>query len=605
MALPVVPIADTAQIAAPAKPGAITGSPDAVCLVASSAPAPSTAQNDPTRDALVTDAEAAIRDGDTPRALVLLERLLTTHVNPQTPRACELLGLLRERAGRREDARALYQAYLTRFAGDEGVPRVRQRLAALDDTASPQVAVAPGLAAPSARRTGAPSLHGTIMQSYLHDRSRSVFLSVTPVTPSTAPDRRDNVDEVLSVADVVGSVSTGSTRIEARASVGRVAEYRPVNLVGANRNRGSYDLLDRLYVDIANDRLGASLRFGRQVEYGYGIFGRFDGIRASFDVRRGLRINALAGYPVWSERQTSVDRSRSFYGVSADLASADGRRSASLYWLDQRSAGLVDRRAIGVQARFARNGFSLYGLLDYDVAFGTLDAAFLTATFRIDRASNLAVELQQLHAPTLALTSAALGQPIPSLDVVRDLIGLDALRQAARDRTLRSRSATLTYTRAFGPRWQMIIDGGLFDTSASPASFGVPGFPASGTEVVLGAQLIGTSIALPRDAWLLGLRAAALQRSHLYASDFTVRLPVTQRLTLAPRLRAAFRDQRSDTGNQRVLAPSLRIVWSLSPKAQIELEGGGNFIWQHYSGPLTGSRFERAFIGHVGYRIRF
>lgn len=601
----IVPIAYAAQIAAPAKPVAPATSPAEVCLLPTPPPAPPTTRADPAMDALVTDAEAAIRDGDTPRALALIERLLTTYVNPQTPRACELLGLLRERAGRRDEARALYRAYLARFAGDEGVPRVRQRLAALDDTALPQATVAPGVATPSLRRTGAPNLHGTILQSYLHDRSRSVFLNVTPVTASTAPDRRDNVDELLSVADVVGSVSTGSTRIEARASVGRVAEYRPVNLVGANRNRGSYTLLDRLYIDVADERLGASLRFGRQVEYGYGIFGRFDGIRASLDVRRGLRITAVAGYPVWSERQTSVDRSRGFYGISADLTSADGRRSASLYWLDQRSAGLVDRRAIGLQARITRTGFSVYGLLDYDVAFGTLDAAFLSASFRIDRASNLAVMLQQLHTPTLALTSAALGQPIPSLDVVRDLLGLDALRQAARDRTLRARSATLTYTRALGPRWQMIVDGGLFDTSASPASFGVPGFAAAGTEIVLGAQLIGTGIALPRDTWVLGLRAAALQRSHLFAGDVTVRLPVTQRLTLAPRLRAAFRDQRSDTGDQRVLAPSLRIVWRLSRQAQIELEGGGTFIWQRYRGPLTGSRFERAFIGHVGYRIRF
>ncbi|WP_242185830.1 hypothetical protein [Sphingomonas sp. CARO-RG-8B-R24-01] len=550
------------------------------------------------------DAEDAIRSSDTARALALLSPLVLQPGDPHMPRACELVGLLRERAGSQDDARAVYQAYLLRFPQDEGAPRVRQRLAALGDRTAPIArAAAPGSSVAAASRA---SLRGIVSQFYLHDRSKSVFLSAQPATASTNPDLRDNVDELLSVADISGRATLGTTRIEARASFGHVSEYRPVILVGADRNRGSYDLLDQLYLDIATDHGNASVRIGRQVRYGSGIFGRFDGVRAGVDLRPNVRLNAVAGFPVWSERQTSVDRSRAFYGLSAELTSSNGQRAVSVYWFDQRAAGLVDRRAVGIEGRLTSRLLSISGLVDYDVAFATLDAALVNASIRLGRTSNVTVLLQQFHAPTLALTNAALGQSTPSLDVVRDLLAPDALRQAARDRTLLTRSASVTYTRDLSPAWHIIVDGSVFDTSASPASFGVPGFPAAGTEFAFGVQAIGEGLWMPRDTWLVGLRSAILQRSHLYAGDLTVRLPIAPRLTVAPRLRLALRDQRLETGNQRVLAPSVRIVWRLTHNTELEAECGGNFSWQRYTTQrLTGSRFERAFIGHIGYRIRF
>ncbi|WP_238542247.1 hypothetical protein [Sphingomonas sp. PAMC 26621] len=560
---------------------------------------------DPTADATrERDAEDAIRSGDPTRAWALLEPLAAAPGNPHTPRACELIGMLRERAGGQEDARHIYQDYLRRFPQDEGAPRVRQRLAALGDSGP----MGTRAASPAVRDTPADrvSVRGVVSQFYLHDRSRSIFLTAQPATASTNPDRRDNVDELLSVADIVGRATLGTTRIEARASFGHVAEYRPVILVGADRNRGSYDLLDQLYLDVAIDRLNTSLRIGRQTRYGSGIFGRFDGVRAGVDVRSNVRLNLVAGFPVWSERQTWVDRSRPFYGLGADLTSPNGRRSIGVYWFDQRAAGLVDRQSIGIEGHSASRVLSLSGLVDFNVAFGTLDAALLNASIRLGRTSNLAVLLQQFHAPTLSLTNAALGQPTPSLDVVRDLFALDALQQAARDRTLLTRSASVTYSHDLSAKWHVIVDGSVFSTGASPASFGVPAFPATGTEIAIGVQAIGDGLMLPRDTWLVGLRTATLQRSHLYAGDLTVRLPVAPRLMLAPRLRFALRDQRLATGDQRVIAPSMRLVWRPIRNTELEAEAGGNFIWQRYTTDrLIGTRFERAFIGHIGYRLRF
>ena len=80
----------------------------------------------------------------------------------------------------------------------------------------------------------------------------------------------------------------------------------------------------------------------------------------------------IAGDPVITTRNVAVDTSRFFYGVSADYAWPGRKIMASVYWLDQRASGIVDRQAIGGELRFAGSLFSGYGVIDVDVHFGQL-----------------------------------------------------------------------------------------------------------------------------------------------------------------------------------------------------------------------------------------
>lgn len=574
--------------------------------------APTFAQPDTTASdrtaKLEEQAEAAIRDGNLTAAQAFVTQLLAKPAGRHAPRARELQGLVYERQGNVEQARATYQDYLTRYPADEGAPRIKRRLAALGSSSAGEAAAPGAPAAPVTAQAARPvfALHGAVSQTYLHDRSRSIFLEAQPVTPATGIDRRTNVDELFSTIDITASARFGSTRIEAQADVAHVSEYRPVSLVGSARGAGSYSMIDTLKLEIADDKLGLATTIGWQKIYGSGPFGRFDGIAASARVAPQFKLTAAWGYPVWSARQTSVDEARNFYMVGGEFSNPDETVKLGLSWFDQRASGLIDRQAVGLQFSLMRPRTSIRLYADYDIHFGVLNAAALDVVHRLSEAQTISFLAQQVHYPQLATWNAVLGQPEPTLDAVRLTLTPAQIKQAARDRTMVSRSATLTYSRDLGSKWRAIVDATVAHTSGSPASFDVPEFPEAGTETYVGAQLAGTGILRGGDSLVLGLRYASLQRSHLYQADATLRMPLSARFSLAPRLRFAYRDQRLGTGSQTVIAPSLRAVLRVGSRGELEAEAGGNFIRQTYSTPaLTGRREERAFIGRIGYRIRF
>jgi hypothetical protein len=186
------------------------------------------------------------------------------------------------------------------------------------------------------------------------------------------------------------------------------------------------------------------------------------------------------------------------------------------------------------------------------------------------------------------------------------LFDRDALERLARDRTLESREATLTYSTHLTDHFQMVADATLARTSSSPGSAGVPAFGESGPDRFAGIQLIGTGFLREHAVWIAGLRSARYRLSDVHVLDLMSSFRVTPRFSIAPRLQFTDVDQSSDLGSARKLTPSLRFLYDVSRHAQIDANFGGNTIEQRYAGPaVIGRRREEAFIAYVGYRYLF
>jgi hypothetical protein len=550
---------------------------------------------------LEQQAEADIRAGSFASAQTALEESLARPENHHTPRALELSAVVRERQGKPDEARRIYDDYLARYGRDDGADRVRQRLAAL---------------APASHDADLPSdvpekrwhaaVKGAVAQYYLSDRSRSNFDSSTDVDAITATDRRVNVDELLSTTDFTLSAVGEATRIEARISAAYVAEYRPVTLVGADRNQGSYPMLYERSLYVQNDTVGLSAKLGRQTRFTDGIFGRFDGALVGWQFAPRFKLNAFEGSPVWTPRQTGVDDTRTFRGASFEYGSESQSFWTSVHWLEQTTADLTDRRSIGADFRIRSSRASYIALVDYDTKFDQLNAAYGSATFGLENSSTLSITAELLHYPTLALSNSVIGQPTPTIEAIRNLYDVDALQQLARDRTMTARDATVTYSRALGSKWEVVADATVSRTSGSPESAGVPSFPGSGVEHFEGVQLIGTGLVGSRDTWIVGLRHASLQFADVTLVDFTTSLPLTPRFTIVPRLQFLDTDQSSDPGWSRNLRPSVRFVYNITRRAQVDASIGANFIDQSLVQPVTaGQHTERASLVNIGWRMLF
>lgn len=545
-------------------------------------------------------AEEAVASGQYEAASDALDRILGQRDTPYAPRALELSGMIHERREERGPARLRYEEYLRRFPGGGGADRVRQRLAALGREDG-------GARRPTVDgRDWRTTFSGGISQFYSRDTSRNIFIDARRPDPVEEIDRRVNIDQLLTAIDINMAATNGEMRFSARAAGSYTLDWRPVTLVGSSRSSGDdTQRIAALYVDTQHYRLGLSARIGRQSLFGSGVFGRFDGIRAGWALDPSWTLHAQAGRPVFSTRTDRIVRDRSFYGFTLGYAPRDKPYEFSAYWFDQRSGGLTDRQAIGVEARYTMPEIALWGLTDFDVGFGTLSRAFLNATVPLPDGGSLGVQFDQLYYPSLSLTNAVIGQPVSRLAELKELFSRATLEQWARDRSARAQSMSIFYTQPLTPKWQANLDLVLSRTNGIPASGGIEAIAGSGAEYYLGAQLTGNGVVQNGDTLIFGIRHARTARFHILSLDSTAHFPLGG-IRVEPRFRFARRTDRFGPGHQNAYRPSLRITGAASPDVTLDAEIGFTFLDQRWSdAAFIGQSEERATILNIGYRYSF
>lgn len=545
-------------------------------------------------------AEDAVANGRYDIASDALDRILGQRDTDYAPRALELSGMIHERRGERGPARLRYEEYLRRFPGSSGADRVGQRLAALGPDGGG--AVRSGTDGREWRTT----FSGGVSQFYARDTSRNIFVDARRPDPVEEIDRRVNIDQLLTTIDINMAATNGEARFGARAAGSYTLDWRPVTLVGSSRSSGDdTQRLAALYFDAQHYRLGLSARIGRQSLFGSGVFGRFDGIRAGWQIDPSWTLHAQAGRPVFSTRLDRIVRDRHFYGFTLGYAPRDKPFELSAYWFDQRSGGLTDRQAVGLEARHTTPGVALWGLADFDVGFGKLSHAFLNATVSLPDGGSLGVQFDQQYYPQLSLTNSVIGQSVHRLGELKQLFTRPTLEQWARDRSARTRSMSLVYTRPLTPKWQANLDLVVSRTAGTPASGGVEAIAGSGTEYYLGAQMTGNGIIGRGDTLIIGVRHAQTARFNIMSLDSAARFPVG-RVSVEPRFRFARRTDRFGPGHQNAYRPSLRITYAASPKVALDAEIGFTFLDQRWSdASFIGESKERATILNLGYRLSF
>ena len=111
------------------------------------------------------------------------------------------------------------------------------------------------------------------------------------------------------------------------------------------------------------------------------MLGRFDGARAAYQWRPQVGLNLTLGRPVDYPRH-AVDGHRQFIAFSADLDELVKQWDVSFFGLVQEVDGLSDRQALGAEARYRGTEWSVVSLVDYDVSYGVLNSALVSANWR-------------------------------------------------------------------------------------------------------------------------------------------------------------------------------------------------------------------------------
>lgn len=582
------PRAEVVDLGAPAPVLAAAPAPAAPALPRPSLPAApiASAEIEAKAAELLADARKSLEAGADAPAIDSLNQLLRLPPNSLSRDAQELMGFARERAGEVAKARAEYELYLKLYPEGPGAARVRARLAAL---AALPVAEAPARPVRGPERT----VTGALAQYYYGGRTKVESAFETPTTVDRATFSATDQSTLVTNADL--TVRNRSAEADTRFVV------RDTNTKSFLDSQKSYNRLTAAYYDYRGLQNPYSARIGRQTGLSGGLPGRFDGAVLGYGLSPKWRVNAAAGAPV---EYPQLDAERSFWSANLEYQNLADAWSGNLYAVDQRSDGLLDRRAVGTEVRYFSAGTSLFSVLDYDTSYRQWNVTMVQATWQTEGRTTLNLLYDKRRAPTLSTTNAIFGQASTSLKTLLQSFTEAELRQQALDVTSTATQGLIGFTTPVGKKWQVGADVRLTKVGALPSvevnGLVIPAQPATGDIYNYSFQAIGTNLYSGRDTSVYNvtyLDGPTQTGTQLAYNNLTA----LGAWTLEPSLRYYTQKDVQGVELER-WTPSLRITWQAGANVALESE----MSWERTVTVGPGSRDEtRRGFYYLGYRWNF
>jgi hypothetical protein len=377
--------------------------------------------------------------------------------------------------------------------------------------------------------------------------------------------------------------------------------FRDTNSAAFLENRRSYNRVTAAYYDYRGLQNAFSARVGRQSGLSGGLPNRFDGAVAGYGLSPKWRVNAAAGVPVHFPQ---LDAEQHFWGTNLEYQNLADAWSGNFYYVDQRSDGLLDRRAVGTELRYFSGGTSLFSLVDYDTSYKVWNVTMVQATWQTVGRTTVNLLYDKRRAPTLSTTNAIFGQGTTSLATLLQTLTEDRIRQQARDVTSTVTQALVGFTTPVGKKWQVGADARLTSVGALPSvevnGIVLPAQPATGNIYSYNLQAIGTNLYSGRDTSVCSLTYLDGPLQTGYQLSYN-NLSALGNWTLEPSL--SYYTQKDNQGIElRRWTPALRLTYKVAANVVLESE----FSMENSLTTGLGSRDEtkRRFY-YLGYRWNF
>jgi hypothetical protein len=547
--------------------------------VAHKPPATRAALSDNRFDSLMTRAKSAFKLKKYPEAIRLFSALTQSQDSRYSQQALELLGLSRQRNGQNSHAFEIYTRYLQRYTEGDGPKRVRQRLAGLvTETKAPRESIRMS----STRDDGEFITYGSWSQFYRRDRT--------------------NIENT-------GTLTTGS-QLTSFIDLTAIKRSAGISHKGQFTADDSHDFLDNgdgnefrfieMYYEIAARESGTSARLGRQPLRVGGMLRRFDGISGGWQFTPDLRLNLLAGYPVDINNRSSINTDKKFYGFTLETGTFLKHWNLNFFHFQQYVFDIEDFTSTGVEVHYADGAAALFGMVDYDSIYSTLNIVQLNANLNLSHARSVYLNAFVRRNPLLTTSNALIGRQESSIEALQQTLNIEQIHQLALDRSAKSRTFTIGGIQPLNEKYQITGDITLSSIDATVASGGVAATPALGTDYYYSLQLVGNSLYMENDTIVLGLRYLATDPSDTLSLIANTRFPITRNWRINPRIQFDTRHY-TGGGTQYKWRTLLRTDYRYGRSLRFDFELGYDDISQNSSGTLGSNNL----FFTLGYRWDF
>ena len=470
-------------------------------------------------------AQKALIAGENEKALQILNAILNLPPNKQLQGAQEWIGVARERNGDYSKAKTEFELYLKLYPEGEGAARVRQRLVALQEA---MTQVAQRKAGRTPKKIDETRVYGSIYSYYYGGYSQQK--TTEKDTNSTTQLNLHDQSLLVSAFDVTGRYR--KNEYDNKLVVRGTQSY---DMLATNDLQRNVSRLRALYAEHSSQD-SYFFRVGRQPGNTGGVLDyRFDGAWARYAVApQFLNLNLVAGQPRQfsltsnfvpdDPRNFRADLKHYFYGANVDIGPFATVWSGNLYYFNQMVNGVVDRRAVGTELRYASSGRSAFSLVDYDISYGVLNVAMLNGSW-VTEGTTYTLLADHRRTPFLQTTNGLLGTGATSIEVINSG-NASLLRTAARQVTPTSDLFLVGVLHAVTKTWQLGADARLNrigGTSATNCLVILPGTstvflnpnattdapctlqaaPGTGSIWTYGVQAIGTDVPFKRHTFVI------------------------------------------------------------------------------------------------------
>ncbi len=553
---------------------------------------------DPVLAGLLDEAKKAMLNQDYRRAIQLYTKVrLQSENSVYGKQALEFLGLARERNKQFAHAKVVYEKYLKLYPRGEDAERVSQRLTGiLTAQTEPREELKKGDSKKENRVGVQWDTFGSISQFY--NRNESKF---------NTDQTRLNRSSLQNGLDFTSRLSYEDFQAGLRFS----------GTYNANVETDDDDDEKRIssfYLDLIHQRADIQLRLGRQSQSSGGILGRFDGGHLSIPVYENIKLNLVGGFSVLSSSDIFVNTDQYFYGINADFGTYLNAWDFNAFFIEQRNHSMLDRRAVGGEVRFFDEDKSFFTFFDYDIFHDELNTFLFTGQWIFDDRTTVNLSYDYRTSPFLTTQNATQGQSVDNLDALLALFSLDQIKTLAKDRTAISQTGSLSLSRPLSDNFQLNADFRLSTLSATVASGGVDKTEGTGLEYSIASDITGSNLLTDGDIYVVGARYNILQNADSLSININARYPITRDLRINPRVR--FNLRMNDDGTENYgYQPSIRLTYRVVKGLQLELEGGGDWLFQERNddalaaAALAGDTNDfdetRGYFFIAGYRYNF
>jgi hypothetical protein len=540
------------------------------------------------------------------RGVMAAERLgqvLALPPNNQTRLAQALMGEAREYSGELRKAKAEYELYLKRYPAGAEAARVKERLAALNQTL-----VQAGAATPGGSGIAKPAewtVYGSVSQySY---RGNSQIETITPPPPGQLTFNTDR----LSLQDQNALISTLDLNARKRDAI---RDTRIVIRDTDTRNflygQPQVNRLYAAYFEHTDKEAGYLVRAGRQLGSGGGVMGRFDGVWVGYNLNPTWRVNGVVGTPV----EFGSPLKRSVRGASIDRLPQLGEPGLSAYYVEQSLEGVNDRKAVGTEVRYFDQKRTAYAMLDYDLNFHSLNIAMAQGNWRSDAGTSYFANVDVRKTPPLGLLTAMPAQqvidPFTLLPVFLDPrtafstaaynLGVGELRSQASMLSATSRLYSVGFMHPVTPSWQLGADYRLANVTGTGDVGVMSSQPNSGASNVFSGTALGTNLALPNDTVVLN--ASLIDNPTSFGQSYNVSYVVPYNAWRFDAILRYYAQKDNQDQKQVRIAPTLKLIYRWRNSFSFEFEAGNENVDE--VGPLREMHSRRRYF-FGGYRWDF